>query len=107
MGSFEEVGDSRGVGVKETLLLNGNAVSTPIYLNQFWELRLFGCSFSVRLQLRRRETKVDTVGSITRTNAYWILRSKDQRLNRPADSDYELTVRPKTLPQALLNLHHQ
>lgn len=33
MSSFEEFGDSGGVGVEETLLLNGNTISTPIYLN--------------------------------------------------------------------------
>jgi len=40
VSSFEEVGDSGGVGVEETLFLNGNTVSTPVYLNEFGELRL-------------------------------------------------------------------
>jgi len=107
VGSFEEVGDSGGVGVEETLLLNGNAISAPVYLNKFWEFRLFKCGCSARLELRRLETTISTVGSITRTNAYWILRNKDQRLNHLKDSDYELTVRPKTLLQVLPTLHHQ
>jgi len=107
VGSFEEVGDSGGVGVEETLLLNGNTISAPVYLNKFWEFRLFKCGCSVRLELRRLETAIGTVGSITRTNAYWILHSKDQRLNHQKGSDYELTVRPKTLLRALPILHHQ
>ena len=35
VGSFEEVGDSGGVRVEETLLLDGNTVSAPVYLNEF------------------------------------------------------------------------
>lgn len=35
MGSFEEVGDSGGVGVEETLLLDGYTISAPVYLNEF------------------------------------------------------------------------
>ena len=107
VGSFEETGDSGGVGVEETLLLNRNTIPAPVYLNKFWEFRLFECGFSVRLELRRLETATDTVGSIARTNAYWILHSKDQRLNHSKDSNYELTVRPKTLLRALPILHHQ
>ena len=47
VGSFEEVGDSGGVGMEETLLLNGNTIPAPVYLNKFWEFRLFKCGCSV------------------------------------------------------------
>ena len=107
MGPFEEVGDSGGVGVEEALLLDGDAISAPVYLNKFGQLGLCGRDCSVRLELRRQEAGVSTVGSFTRTNAYWILYSGDQRSNHPEDLDYELTVRPKTLPRALLSLHRQ
>jgi hypothetical protein len=69
VGSFEEVCDSGGVGVKETLLLNGNTVSAPVYLNEFGELRLYE-RCSARLKVRRQDTAMSTVGSFTRTNAY-------------------------------------
>jgi len=35
MGYFEEVGDSGGVGVEEALFLDGYAIPTPVYLNEF------------------------------------------------------------------------
>jgi len=35
VGSFEEVGDSGGVGVEETLFLDGYTIPTPVYLNEF------------------------------------------------------------------------
>jgi len=35
MGSFEEVGDSGGVGVEETLFLDGHPISAPVYLDEF------------------------------------------------------------------------
>lgn len=53
VGPFEEVGDSGRVGVEETLLLNGNTISAPVYLDELGELRLCGYS-SVRLELRRQ-----------------------------------------------------
>jgi hypothetical protein len=70
VGPFEEVGDSGGVGVEETLLLDGYTISAPVYLNEFGQLRLCGWSCSVRLELQRQETVVGTAGSFTRTNAY-------------------------------------
>lgn len=73
MGSFEEVGDSGGMGMEESLLLNGNTIPTPVYLDKFGELGLYRCSCSAWVELRRRETAISTVGSMTRTNAYWIL----------------------------------
>jgi len=36
VGSFEEVGDSGGMGVEESLLLDGNTISAPVDLNEFW-----------------------------------------------------------------------
>lgn len=70
VGPFEEIGDVGGVGVEETLLENRDKFSAPVDLNEFWKFGLCICSCSVRLELRRRETVMSTVGSITRTNAY-------------------------------------
>ena len=35
VGSFEEVGDGGGVSVKETLFLDGDPISAPVYLDEF------------------------------------------------------------------------
>ena len=35
VSSFEEIGDRRGMGVEETLLLDGHTISAPVYLDEF------------------------------------------------------------------------
>lgn len=68
MRSFEEVGNSGGVCGKESLFESGDTVSAPVNLNEFRQLRLRACSCSVRVKEIKDVT--NTVGSITRANAY-------------------------------------